>query len=445
MTKINTLKKNLIYFFFIFFFQPLGGPEMVPFEFRCPFGLVFDEQKLICEWPWKVPNCNGPNYGGEHGSYHFGGSYAGQDEIYPQGHDGQNFEGGEWISCQRKEILLILINENFFFFLSFKKVDYDGQNFNSDGSGVNYDALGQGNFNNNGGFDGQTFINPNVGAALGPNVQQTYHGQTYIPVDKPIYNSGSNYDGQTYNSGGPWYNGPSYPNVPGPVYNPNCNDQGYPQNNGGDVEKGVDVNNRFDNNNNKGVTDSSVDYDDQRGPTGTGVFNGQTALNAEGGSKTTQFSNTDATINNFAGETGIPTGFTANNQANLNGEPGSTVGLFTGGATNQFDDGQTTVFADNTARFDLSNGFTGQNTNFNAFTNTANGQTNNFNANTGLSTVGFTNNFDDQNGVGPTVYNSSYSASPGYPISTILPFKDRQSTIPESNNGGTTPFNCKCL
>lgn len=29
------------------------------FEFRCPYGLVFDETKLVCEWPWLVPACSG--------------------------------------------------------------------------------------------------------------------------------------------------------------------------------------------------------------------------------------------------------------------------------------------------------------------------------------------------------------------------------------------------
>ncbi|XP_020279197.1 mucin-19-like [Pseudomyrmex gracilis] len=36
----------------------LGGPELMAFEFRCPYGLVFDEQKLVCEWPWLVPACS---------------------------------------------------------------------------------------------------------------------------------------------------------------------------------------------------------------------------------------------------------------------------------------------------------------------------------------------------------------------------------------------------
>lgn len=30
---------------------------MTAYEFRCPFGLVFDETRLLCEWPWLVPNC----------------------------------------------------------------------------------------------------------------------------------------------------------------------------------------------------------------------------------------------------------------------------------------------------------------------------------------------------------------------------------------------------
>ncbi|KYM96558.1 putative chitinase 3, partial [Cyphomyrmex costatus] len=36
----------------------LGGEELMAFEFRCPYGLVFDEKKLVCEWPWLVPACS---------------------------------------------------------------------------------------------------------------------------------------------------------------------------------------------------------------------------------------------------------------------------------------------------------------------------------------------------------------------------------------------------
>ena len=29
------------------------------YEFRCPFGLAFDEVNLMCNWPWLVPACGG--------------------------------------------------------------------------------------------------------------------------------------------------------------------------------------------------------------------------------------------------------------------------------------------------------------------------------------------------------------------------------------------------
>lgn len=34
------------------------GSTFTQFEFRCPFGLVFDEQNLLCNWPWLVPQCS---------------------------------------------------------------------------------------------------------------------------------------------------------------------------------------------------------------------------------------------------------------------------------------------------------------------------------------------------------------------------------------------------
>ncbi|KRT78560.1 Carbohydrate-binding protein, partial [Oryctes borbonicus] len=34
-----------------------GQDVMTPYEFRCPFGLVFDQDRLLCEWPWLVPKC----------------------------------------------------------------------------------------------------------------------------------------------------------------------------------------------------------------------------------------------------------------------------------------------------------------------------------------------------------------------------------------------------
>ncbi|XP_054281812.1 uncharacterized protein LOC128999367 isoform X2 [Macrosteles quadrilineatus] len=35
------------------------GSPLTAYEFRCPFGLVFDEQSLVCNWPWLVPGCGG--------------------------------------------------------------------------------------------------------------------------------------------------------------------------------------------------------------------------------------------------------------------------------------------------------------------------------------------------------------------------------------------------
>ncbi|XP_043251298.1 hornerin-like isoform X2 [Colletes gigas] len=40
----------------------LGGPEMMAYEFRCPFGLIFDEEKFVCEWPWLVRGYSGNGY-----------------------------------------------------------------------------------------------------------------------------------------------------------------------------------------------------------------------------------------------------------------------------------------------------------------------------------------------------------------------------------------------
>ncbi|KAF2903071.1 hypothetical protein ILUMI_03115 [Ignelater luminosus] len=34
-----------------------GKSPLSAYEFRCPFGLVFDESRLVCEWPWLVPRC----------------------------------------------------------------------------------------------------------------------------------------------------------------------------------------------------------------------------------------------------------------------------------------------------------------------------------------------------------------------------------------------------
>ncbi|XP_023316292.1 uncharacterized protein DDB_G0283357-like [Trichogramma pretiosum] len=63
----------------------LGGPQMVPYEFRCPFGLVFDEHRLICEWPWKVPSCFGHGHGGDHKVYNFGSDNYNSGSFIPHG------------------------------------------------------------------------------------------------------------------------------------------------------------------------------------------------------------------------------------------------------------------------------------------------------------------------------------------------------------------------
>jgi len=34
------------------------GVTFTQYEFRCPFGLLFDEQNLLCNWPWLVPQCS---------------------------------------------------------------------------------------------------------------------------------------------------------------------------------------------------------------------------------------------------------------------------------------------------------------------------------------------------------------------------------------------------
>ncbi|XP_011707423.1 PREDICTED: mucin-17-like [Wasmannia auropunctata] len=55
----------------------LGGEELMAFEFRCPYGLVFDEKKLVCEWPWLVPACSGSGSGYTRTEYNYGGYTAG--------------------------------------------------------------------------------------------------------------------------------------------------------------------------------------------------------------------------------------------------------------------------------------------------------------------------------------------------------------------------------
>lgn len=40
-----------------------GDGALTHYEFRCPFGLAFDEVNLMCNWPWLVPACGGSGAG----------------------------------------------------------------------------------------------------------------------------------------------------------------------------------------------------------------------------------------------------------------------------------------------------------------------------------------------------------------------------------------------
>ncbi|XP_046737239.1 mucin-19-like isoform X2 [Diprion similis] len=75
--------QNCRWFFACF---DLGEPEPMAYEFRCPFGLVFDEQKLICEWPWLVPGCGASGYSRtEYGGGEYGIRQQGNGAGYGQG------------------------------------------------------------------------------------------------------------------------------------------------------------------------------------------------------------------------------------------------------------------------------------------------------------------------------------------------------------------------
>ncbi|EGI59292.1 Putative chitinase 3 [Acromyrmex echinatior] len=58
----------------------LGGEELTAFEFRCPYGLIFDEKKLVCEWPWLVPACSESRSGYTSHEYNYG-SHTPQTSI----------------------------------------------------------------------------------------------------------------------------------------------------------------------------------------------------------------------------------------------------------------------------------------------------------------------------------------------------------------------------
>jgi hypothetical protein len=173
----------------------LGGSEMVPYEFRCPFGLVFDENKLVCEWPWKVPNCNSP----EHNKYSTNtyGNYDGVQGYVPQ-------EG--------------IISQNGFI----EQAGYPGQgvayvqdlynngNYNADRANNVYN----GNiYNGTGGFDSAL----GIGAQYGEhNYNAGGASEVYVGDNGHVYNSAnvgnqeSNYNAAGATANGANYNGNSY-------------------------------------------------------------------------------------------------------------------------------------------------------------------------------------------------------------------------------------------
>ncbi|KAL0278882.1 UNVERIFIED_CONTAM: hypothetical protein PYX00_000564 [Menopon gallinae] len=50
-----------------------GVTPLTAYEFRCPFGLVFNEQNLACDWPWNVGSCGNRGFSGVVVE-HYGGS-----------------------------------------------------------------------------------------------------------------------------------------------------------------------------------------------------------------------------------------------------------------------------------------------------------------------------------------------------------------------------------
>lgn len=52
-----------------------GVTPLTAYEFRCPFGLVFNERNLACDWPWNVGACGNGGFSGVVVE-HYGGSSA---------------------------------------------------------------------------------------------------------------------------------------------------------------------------------------------------------------------------------------------------------------------------------------------------------------------------------------------------------------------------------
>jgi hypothetical protein len=62
-----------------------GITPLTAYEFRCPFGLLFDEKNLICQWPWLVDGC-GNSGSVRFGSIAFGGARGGYIVTAGEGH-----------------------------------------------------------------------------------------------------------------------------------------------------------------------------------------------------------------------------------------------------------------------------------------------------------------------------------------------------------------------
>ncbi|KAF7272154.1 hypothetical protein GWI33_015040 [Rhynchophorus ferrugineus] len=72
-----------------------GKSPLSAYEFRCPFGLVFDGDRLVCEWPWLVPKCAGAYGVGIDSVYGYGTTgYSGKvSGVVPAGLLLQNYDG----------------------------------------------------------------------------------------------------------------------------------------------------------------------------------------------------------------------------------------------------------------------------------------------------------------------------------------------------------------
>ncbi|XP_050297749.1 uncharacterized protein LOC126737088 [Anthonomus grandis grandis] len=55
-----------------------GKSPLSAYEFRCPYGLVFDGKRLVCEWPWLVARCASDLGVGLDTEYYYGGTGSGQ-------------------------------------------------------------------------------------------------------------------------------------------------------------------------------------------------------------------------------------------------------------------------------------------------------------------------------------------------------------------------------